>query len=80
MKTNILKLSILFTAFLLFFGFNTTGTAKASTDVQVDTVNQVNIDEVQPYCLTCGGTVTKNYKVLSSTREYGTWKDANKPK
>ncbi|MFP7210847.1 hypothetical protein [Bacillus sp. WP8] len=30
-------------------------------------------------CLTCGGTTTKNYKVIETSRSYGKWKDANKP-
>lgn len=78
------------TGFLLLLSFNSNDIANASTITLTDEslapverpvdAGLTPVDEdLTPLCLTCGGTITKDYKVTSSVREYGAWKDALRP-
>lgn len=74
---------VLFASFLIFFSFNSIGITKASAEAPEDQntlVAELEKDEIlQPLCLTCGGTTTKNYVVTSTTRSVGLWKDSLRP-
>lgn len=83
MKKILLKSCFLLTALLLFLILsdteitNVSAAKQNSVDTNVNSFEEMN--QVQPNCLTCGGTTTKSYKVLKEYRAYGSWKDAKKP-
>lgn len=84
MKKSNLKFLIFLTGFLLLFTFNVNKTANASPLISEDEFiskdELISEDElISPLCLTCGGTVTKDYTITSSVREYGPWVDALRP-
>lgn len=66
LKMNKFKTLLLLIGFLTFFGFSTNGGITKAA-------------EISPMCLTCGGTVTSDYKITAQTRVYGPWKDAFQP-
>lgn len=42
-------------------------------------ISEDNTNQIEPFCLTCGGTTTKDYTVVATSREYDLWRDAHKP-